>query len=110
MLVEEADGALLLTATHPLAEGGRWPATALLEVAAQLAGRRLPGVDGAGGMLVEVGATTFPRPWVEPGPVTGDVEVEAVLGPLTRVHVRLHDAVGLVLDTHLTLRIVAPGA
>lgn len=96
------DGSVELPLEHPLAENGVYPTAALLELAAQLAGRLVQAAPGHGGMLVEVSNCTFAAAQVPAGTrVAAEVIVERGAGVLQRYHVRLPG----ILDAHLTLMI-----
>lgn len=89
---------------HPLATDGVFPALALVELAAQLAGRSAPAEPGHRGMLVEVEGLEL---HVDAVPAGGSlaytVSLERSMGPLHRFRVVLDG----VLETRLTLRITA---
>lgn len=101
------DGDVILPLVHPLCVDGAYPAVALLELAAQLAGRAasLPGggaEPGHRGMLVEVDDCTILTPSVPAGSrLRAEVTLERRLGGLHRFRVTLDG----VLSTGLTLRI-----
>lgn len=99
----ELDGAdVVLPAGHPLAPDGAFPALALIELAAQLAGRAAPAAPGHRGMLVEVEGATLLTAAVPAGTrLSPVVTLERSMGPLHRFHVLLPG----VLATRLTLRI-----
>lgn len=99
----ELDGAdVVLPAHHPLAADGVYSALALVELAAQLAGRAAPAAPGHRGMLVEVEGAAVLAPGVPAGTrLTPVVTRERSMGPLHRFHVLLPG----VLAARLTLRI-----
>jgi hypothetical protein len=99
----DPDGAVTLPASHPLLRDGRYSPAALVELAAQLAGRQVRAAPGHRGMLVEVqdcallGAASPGQRLV---PV---VALDRAMGELHRFHVVLPG----VLDTRLTIRVAA---
>ena len=94
------DGSVILPADHPLLEGGVYPAASLLELAAQLAGRRVQASPGHGGMLVEVADCSLACASVPVGTrVQAEVTVERGTGMLQRFFVALPG----ILSARLTL-------
>lgn len=96
----ETDGAVVLPGDHPLIEAGVYPSAALVELAAQLAGRLVDAPPGHGGLLVDVAACTLFVTQVPPGTrVLAVVQIERGTGPLQRFHVALPG----ILEARLTL-------
>jgi hypothetical protein len=101
MLFAAQGDRVLLPDRHPLCVAGRYPAAALVELAAQLAGGQVDAPAGAPGVLVEVTDCALLGE-----ARAGDVLLVRVLlerrqGPLWRFWVELSPA----LRTRLTLRI-----
>lgn len=100
-------GRVRLPEDHPQVEAGLFPATALVELAAQAAGHAVvaelgDAAEGHGGMLVEIESATVLRSVVPAGEVvTVDARLERVMGPLRRYRVRIEG----VLEVGLTLRV-----
>lgn len=97
---------MLLPTHHPLVTPQGYPALALVELAAQLAGRALAApandVHPLAGMLVELEHATVKQPLVPPCTlVPYRVTAGRSLGELHRFHVELQD----ILIVSLTLRI-----
>ncbi|MFZ5482493.1 MAG: hypothetical protein ACOZNI_37365 [Myxococcota bacterium] len=95
------DGSVTLPASHPLLRDGRYAPAALVELAAQLAGRAVAAPAGHRGMLVEVQDCALLAP-ASPGErVDPVVTLEHRMGGLHRFRVVLAGH----LDTRLTLRV-----
>jgi hypothetical protein len=99
----DPDGAVVLPPTHPLLRDGRYSAAALVELAAQLAGRRVEAPAGHRGMLVEVQDCALLGPASPGDRLVPVVELERVMGAMHRFHVVLPR----VLDTRLTIMVSA---
>lgn len=99
----DVDGDLVtLPAAHPMQVDGRYPTLGLLELVAQLAGRRAPAEPGHRGMLVEVEGVEVFVESVAPGAcLRAEVTLVRSFGPLHRFTVALEG----VLTASLTLRI-----
>jgi predicted hotdog family 3-hydroxylacyl-ACP dehydratase len=102
MRFEVEGGLVQLPKQHPLATDGRYPTAALLELAAQMAGRVAVAQPGHRGMLVEVQDAHFHVQEVEGGK-SYPVLVEPLIqrGPLQRFRVQLPG----ILEAGVTLRI-----
>jgi predicted hotdog family 3-hydroxylacyl-ACP dehydratase len=112
MLFEVVDDRVTILANHPMVEGGAIASTALLELAAQIAGRAVESVvesaveseepAGRGGMLVEVDKCVLHTASV---PVGTQIVCRARLlkrfAQLLRFEVQLEG----VLSTELTIRL-----
>jgi len=105
MRFEVEDNRVFLPVEHPVASGGSYTALALVECAAQLAGRRVEAVDDHVGMLVEL-TDLVPLADRVPGGrwVAFDVSVDRTMGPLWRFGVRIEG----ILEVGLTLRVGTP--
>ncbi|MCK6521057.1 hypothetical protein L6R49_06390 [Myxococcota bacterium] len=99
----EEDGAVVLPMDHPLAHDGVYLSCALVELAAQLAGRALASSTAArAGVLVEVRELRLAARTVAGGTrLVPELEVERAEPPLPRVFVRLPG----VLEARLTLKV-----
>ena len=101
MLFEVSGGNVTLPAEHPLCRDGAYTAAALVELAAQLAGRLVQDAPGHRGMLVEVEGCRLGRVAYAGEVLSTTVTATHRRGPLRRFRV----VIGDVLDTGLTLRI-----
>lgn len=98
----EPDGAVVLPVTHPLAIDGVYPSAALVELAAQLAGRHVAQDGARGGMLVDVRDLELAVATVAAGTrLQPEIVVERAAPPLPRFFVRLPG----VLELRLTLMV-----
>lgn len=98
----EPDGAVVLPSTHPLARDGVYPSAALVELAAQLAGRHVTGA-ARGGVLVEVRELALEVPSVAAGArLVPEIEVERATPPLPRISVRLPGVLSVKLGLMTT--------
>ncbi|MBK9366491.1 MAG: hypothetical protein IPO67_27495 [Deltaproteobacteria bacterium] len=99
----EEDGAVVLPMDHPLAHDGVYLSCALVELAAQLAGRALGSSTVArAGVLVEVRELRLAARAVAGGTrLLPELVIERAAPPLPRVFVRLPG----VLEARLTLKV-----
>jgi hypothetical protein len=103
----EEDGAVVLPMDHPLAHDGVYLSCALVELAAQLAGRALEACLGSSpvaraGVLVEVRELRLAARTVAGGArLLPELVIERAAPPLPRVSVRLPG----VLEARLTLKV-----
>jgi hypothetical protein len=97
----EADGSVVLPASHPMMRGRAYPAAALVELAAQLAGRSVQAPAGHRGMLVEVQDCTLLGNAPPGARLVPEVTLDRAMGNLHRFRVVLPG----VLDTRLTLMV-----
>lgn len=102
MLFPVADGRVSLPLAHPLAVEGWFSPVALIECAAQLAGREVVAEPGHAGMLVEIGEFVAQVDRVAAGEsLAYRVTLERTMGPLWRFRVEL---VG-ILTVAVTIRV-----